>query len=196
MLTNFAESEEKKFSRSHNKQPLEVFSKVSCSWKFCKFQRKTYVLESLFNKKGGRRVINEKLRHRYVPVSFTKFLRTHILKNFYEWLLTKLFYENKPPALEKKKDYMYLSDLVLLYQQIFVFSSSPVFPRDLHWTIKYQILSDRTINFPYVYALKHWTNQLEFMKWQSRHWEVLWKWICEQMEEVVRARNPFHLTQV
>ena len=31
---------------------------------------------------------------------------------------------------------------------------------------------------------------------QCGHWDVLWSWICQQMEEVVRARNPFHLTQV
>ena len=35
-----------------------------------------------------------------------------------------------------------------------------------------------------------------FRVFDLTHWDVLWSWIYEQMEEVVRARNPFHLTQV
>ena len=120
---------------------------------------------SIWRKATRRRVINERLQHRYFPVSFTKFFITTILKNFGEWLLTNLFCENKPPCpKEIRKDNMYLSALVLLYQQIFVFPGSLVFPRDLHWPIKFQILSDQTINSPYVYSRKHWTNQLELMK--------------------------------
>ena len=54
--------------------------------------------ESRFKKKALRRLIKKRLRHRCFPVSFAKFLRKPILKNFCEWLLTDLFYENKPPA--------------------------------------------------------------------------------------------------
>ena len=53
---------------------------------------------SIWRTATRRRVINERLRHRYFPVSFTKFFRTPILKNFCEWLLTNLFYKSKPPA--------------------------------------------------------------------------------------------------
>ena len=121
---------------------------------------------SIWRKAVRRRVINKRLRHRYFPASFTKFFRKLILKNFYEWLLTNLFYEKKPtcPKKIRKGNMSALSALVLLYQRIFVFPSSRTLPRNLHWPIKLQILSDRTINSPYVYAPKHWTNQLEFMK--------------------------------
>ena len=44
----------------------------------------------------------------------------------------------------------YLSVLMLLYQRIFVFYSNLRFPRDLHWSINFQILYDQTINFPYI----------------------------------------------
>ena len=120
---------------------------------------------SIWRKVTRCKVINERLWHRYFPVIFTKFFRTPILKNFYEWLLTNLFYQKKATCPKKiRKDNMNLSALVLLYQQIFVFSSSLTFPRDLQWPIKLQILSDRNINSSYVYAPKHWTNQLEFKK--------------------------------
>ena len=63
-------------------------------------------------------MINERLWHRYFPVIFTKFFRTPILKNFYEWLLTNLFYQKKATCPKKiRKDNMNLSALVLLYQQ-------------------------------------------------------------------------------
>ena len=59
------------------KQPLEVFCKKRCSEKFCKFHRKTSVLESLFNR--VKFVLN--------TMKFAKFLRTPILKNISERLL-------------------------------------------------------------------------------------------------------------
>ena len=37
----------------HQKQPLEVFCKKWCSYKFCKIHRKTPVPESIFNKFAG-----------------------------------------------------------------------------------------------------------------------------------------------
>ena len=52
------------------------------------------MLVSLFNKVAGLEAglracnfIKKKLQHRYFPVNIAKHLRTHILKNIYEWLL-------------------------------------------------------------------------------------------------------------
>ena len=80
-----------------------------------------------------------------------------ILKNDYlfwrmtncEWLLTNLFYENKPPALKRSEMItaeIFVSFGVALHQPIFVFPSSPTFPSDLCWPIKFEIWCDRTIN--------------------------------------------------
>ena len=66
--------------------------------KISQIHKKAAVSESSFEKNRRRRMINERLRHRYFSARFTKFLRTPILKNFREWLLTNPFYENKPPA--------------------------------------------------------------------------------------------------
>ena len=67
---------------------------------FTKFKRKQlcWSLKKVLKKAARRKVIDEKLRHRYFPVSFTTFLRTPNLNNFCKWLLTNLFHENKPPA--------------------------------------------------------------------------------------------------
>ena len=68
------------------KQPPEMFSK--------KVFRKTSVLGSLFNKVPCLQACNSfknRLQHRCFLVKFTKFLRTHILKNICERLLC-IFY--------------------------------------------------------------------------------------------------------
>ena len=46
----------------------------------------------------------------------------------------------------------YCTALVLSYQLIFVFYSSLTFPHDLYWPTKFEMLSDQTINSPYIYA--------------------------------------------
>ena len=42
----------------------------------------------VLKKAACRRKINERLLHRYFPVSFPKFFRTLILKNLWKWMLT------------------------------------------------------------------------------------------------------------
>ena len=57
---------------------------------FCKFYRKTSMLESVFNKVAGLKasnIIKNRLQHRCFPVKFAKFLRTPILNNICERLL-------------------------------------------------------------------------------------------------------------
>ena len=64
--------------------------------KFCKFHRKTPVLESLFNKVSGRQAcifIKKRLQHRYFPVKFAKVLTTPLLKNISKRLLPYLISE-------------------------------------------------------------------------------------------------------
>ena len=61
--------------------------------KFCKFHRKTHVIESLFSKVVGLKDCNftkKRLQHRCFPVKFAKFLRTPILKIIFERLLPDL----------------------------------------------------------------------------------------------------------
>ena len=66
----------------------KLFCKNLVFKKFTKFTIKQ-LFRSLVLKKPSRRwVINERPLHRYFPVSFTKFLRTPIFKNFCEWMLT------------------------------------------------------------------------------------------------------------
>ena len=144
-------------------------------------------------------MINERLLHRYFPASFTKFLKAPVLKNSVNGCL---LFENKPPAPRRSEkitsidNMKYLSALVLLYQRIFVFYSSLTFTRDLYWPITFQILSNETINSPYFCAPKHWTSQLKSCADNAVTGTYFEVGICEQMEEVVKARNPFHLTQV
>ena len=48
------------------KQPLELFCKKRCSYRFCKFHRKTPLLKSLFNRVPGLQACNfirERLHH-------------------------------------------------------------------------------------------------------------------------------------
>ena len=66
------------------KQPSELLCKKRCSWKFCKFHRKTPVSKSLFNRVAGLKgcsFIKTRLQHRCFPVEFTKFLRTSNLRS-------------------------------------------------------------------------------------------------------------------
>ena len=70
-----------------HKQPLKVLRKLSYSWKFRKFHRKTPFLQSLSNKYAGLQacyVIKMRPQHKCFPV---KFLRTLILKNICKRLL-------------------------------------------------------------------------------------------------------------
>ena len=58
------------------------------SWKFCKFHRKTPVLQSLFYKVASFQTckfIKKKLQHRCFPVKLAKFLRTAFLKEHLPW---------------------------------------------------------------------------------------------------------------
>ena len=64
------------------KQPLEVFYKISCFEKFRKIHEKTPVSESLVNKVAGLKAC--------FPVNIEKFLRKPILKNMCELLLLVL----------------------------------------------------------------------------------------------------------
>ena len=66
--------------------------KMFCK-KFCKFHRKTPLMQSLFNKVVGLTVcdfINKRPQHRCFLVKFAKFLRTLILKIIFERLLLDL----------------------------------------------------------------------------------------------------------
>ena len=129
--------------------------KMLFSKKFTKFTIKQLCRRPVLKKAAGRWVINERLLHRYFPVSFTKFLKAPILKNSVNGCL---LFENKPPAPRRSEkitsidNMKYLPALVLLYQRIFVFYSSLTFPRDLYWAINFQILSDQTINSPSIDA--------------------------------------------
>ena len=65
------------------KQPPEVFYRKSCSEKFRNIHRKTFVLESPFNRLAGFKTC-------CFPVNFVKFLRTLILMKICEQLLLPL----------------------------------------------------------------------------------------------------------
>ena len=75
------------FHRDRISRP-KLFCKNVVFKKFTKFTIKQLCQSVVLKKAARRRVINEKLLHRYFPVGFTKFLRTRTLKNFCEWLLT------------------------------------------------------------------------------------------------------------
>ena len=142
------------FHIGRNSRP-KLFCKNFVFKRFTQFtiKNKSTVSDSRFQKAARSRVISERLLRRY-------FVLTPILKNLCEWLLT-VWKKTTHPKEIRKDNMKYLSALVLLYQRIFVFYSSLTFPRDLYWPIKFQILSDQTINSPYIYAPKHWTSQLE-----------------------------------
>ena len=72
------------------KQPPEFLCKKRCSEKYCKFHRKTPVLESLFNNVAGPQACNfikKILQYWCFPIKFAKFLRTPILRNICERLI-------------------------------------------------------------------------------------------------------------
>ena len=66
---------------------------------FTKFTRKCLRRSLIFKKQCGVGLLK---RDSDTGVS-CEFLRTPILKNICEWLLTNLFYENKPPVSRGKK---------------------------------------------------------------------------------------------
>ena len=133
----------------------KLFCKNFVFKRFTQFtiKNKSTVSDSRFQKAARSRVISERLLRRY-------FVLTPILKNLCEWLLT-VWKKTTHPKEIRKDNMKYLSALVLLYQRIFVFYSSLTFPGDLYWPIKFQILSNQSINYPHIYAPKHWTSQLE-----------------------------------
>ena len=89
------------------KQPPELFCKKKAFEKFCKFYRKTPVLESLFNKVASLMACNEKetikkrLQHRCFPVNIVKFLRTPILVSILQVMCVRDF----RPSILACKDY-------------------------------------------------------------------------------------------
>ena len=87
ILLNLQNIRMKNVFKRTEKQPREVFCKKRCSWKFCKFDTKSPVLESLLKKLLACNFIKKRLQHTCFPVKFTKFLRTPILKNSCERLL-------------------------------------------------------------------------------------------------------------
>ena len=177
------------FHIGRNSRP-KLFCKNFVFKRFTQFtiKNKSTVSDSRFQKAARSRVISERLLRRYFGL-------TPILKNLCEWLLT-VWKKTTHPKEIRKDNMKYLSALVLLYQRIFVFYSSLTFTRDLYWPITFQILSNETINSPYFCAPKHWTSQLKSCADNAVTGTYFEVGICEQMEEVVRARNPFHLTQV
>ena len=59
-------------------EPVDRRLQVRCSWNFCKFHRKIYMLESLFNNAASLKTCNfvkKRLQHSYVPVKLAKLLR-------------------------------------------------------------------------------------------------------------------------
>ena len=67
------------------------------SLKFRKFNRKTPVLEFLFNKVAGLKACNfikNRLKHRCFPMKFANFLRTPFFREHFRWLLLKIMNSN------------------------------------------------------------------------------------------------------
>ena len=67
--------------------------KIAILKNFCNIQRKTPVLETLFDKVTGLRAYNfikKRHQHRCFPVNITTCLRAPISKNICEWLLLYL----------------------------------------------------------------------------------------------------------
>ena len=66
----------------------KLFCKNVAFKKFTKFTIKQLCRSLALKIAARRRTINERLLHKHFPVSFAIFLRTPILKNLCEWLLT------------------------------------------------------------------------------------------------------------
>ena len=83
------------------KQSFAEVLQNNCSWKIRKFNRKTLVSESLFNKVAGLEAcdfIKKRLPHKYFPVKFAKFLRTPFFTEHFQWLLlnfNRFYFLNK-----------------------------------------------------------------------------------------------------
>ena len=75
------------FHKDRSSRP-KLFCKNVVFKKFTKFTIKQLFWSLVLKKPSRSWVINKRPLHRYFPVSFTKFLRTPILKNFCEWMLT------------------------------------------------------------------------------------------------------------
>ena len=81
--SSFSNAIKKDFMRYFQKQPRNMFCKKRCSKTFCKFHRKTPMLQSLFNNVAGLQAcifIKKRLQHKCFPVNIAIFLRTPILK--------------------------------------------------------------------------------------------------------------------
>ena len=73
----------------HSSDPTEAVTR-RCSWKFCKFQRKTPVLESPFTKVPELQACNSikmTLQHKCYTVKYGEFLRTPFFTKHLQWLL-------------------------------------------------------------------------------------------------------------
>ena len=95
---------------------LKTFFKLQkqlpvCSWKFCKFHRKTPVLGSLFSKVWGPATLFKRYSNTDdFPVKFAIFYRTPILKNICERQL--LNFKNK---IYVKFNFYNLSSIICLF---------------------------------------------------------------------------------
>ena len=75
------------FHKDRISRPKLFFKNVAFK-KFTKFTIKQLCRSLALKIAARRRTINERLLHKHFPVSFAIFLRTPILKNLCEWLLT------------------------------------------------------------------------------------------------------------
>ena len=75
------------FHKDRSSRP-KLFCKNVVFKKSTKFTIKQLCQSVVLKKAALHGVIDERLLHRYFPMNFTRFLRTPILKNFCEWLLT------------------------------------------------------------------------------------------------------------
>ena len=80
-------------SRCLQKQLFTDVLQNKCSQNLVKFHRKTPVLETLFNKVPGLRLVTlfkKRLQHRCLPVKFKQFSRTLFFTEHLQWLLLDL----------------------------------------------------------------------------------------------------------
>ena len=86
----------KQIHNTNQKQLFAMFFKRGVLKNFCKFHRRTSVLESLFNKcLVTCNFIKKKLQHRCFPMKFAKFLRTAFFIEHFWWLF--LIYNGVEP---------------------------------------------------------------------------------------------------